>query len=74
MTNSFLTVKIPEGDSSQSLEPGFKLRVILTLILFIVGITGIAFWWALGPAKTSPRGDFKGDGIPYLNLLRAGTD
>ncbi|MDT5059998.1 MAG: eukaryotic-like serine/threonine-protein kinase [Acidobacteriota bacterium] len=44
--------KIPAGDgsNSKSLEPGFKLRVILTLALFIVGITGIVFWWASRPA------------------------
>ncbi|HEV7374835.1 MAG TPA: serine/threonine-protein kinase [Pyrinomonadaceae bacterium] len=39
--------KIPAGDSSnsESLKPGFKLRVILTLALLVVGITGIAMWW-----------------------------
>jgi hypothetical protein len=72
MTNSFLTVKMPAGDSSdsKSLEPGFKLRVILTLVLFIIGITGIAFWWVLGPAKTGQRDYFNGERIPYFNLTR----
>jgi serine/threonine protein kinase len=39
--------KIPLGSSSssESLKPGFKLRVILTLALFVVGITGVAMWW-----------------------------
>jgi hypothetical protein len=66
MKNSFSTTKIPADDSSssKSLEPGFKLRVILTLILFIVGITGIAFWWASSPAKTIPQDNFKGDRVP----------
>jgi hypothetical protein len=74
MTNSFLTVKMPEGDDSQSLEPGFKLRVILTFTLFVIGITGIAFWWALGPAQRGPRDYLKGNGIPYLNLVQPLTD
>ena len=72
MTNSFLSVKIPAGDNSdpKALEPGFKLRVILTLTLFIIGITGIAFWWVLGPARTGPQDYFNGERIPYFNLTR----
>ncbi|MDT4954674.1 MAG: hypothetical protein QOJ02_2812 [Acidobacteriota bacterium] len=71
--NDSAAAKIPADDNfnSKSLEPGFKLRVILTLALFIVGITGIAFWWDSRPAKTIPRDYFKGDRIPYFNLTRA---
>ena len=38
---------VTEGDSSnsKSLEPGFKLRVILMLVLFLLGIAGVVFWW-----------------------------
>jgi hypothetical protein len=41
------TAKITPRDSSssESLKPGFKLRVILTLALFVVGITGLVMWW-----------------------------
>jgi hypothetical protein len=39
--------KIPSSDNStsESLRPGFKLRVILTLALFVMGITGLVMWW-----------------------------
>jgi serine/threonine protein kinase len=41
--------KIPldSSSNSESLKPGFKLRVILTLVLFLIGIVGIIAWWAL---------------------------
>jgi serine/threonine protein kinase len=45
--------KMLHGNSSNSgsLKPGFKLRLIITLALFVVGITGIVVWWFLRSAS-----------------------
>jgi serine/threonine protein kinase len=53
LDDAVAAAKIPAHDTSnsKSLEPGFKLRVILTLALFALGIAGITIWWASRPAS-----------------------